>query len=126
MTSFAGAALLVVGFVGLCRLFGLIQKSTTVIDVAKLALTDLRNPGLDDDTKEIALQRYAKRLFGLFLVLTLGGAGALFLPLGCIWLLEQLGVLSFDAVIDTTLSWEFLLATTLLALVIFWIVRKRQ
>jgi hypothetical protein len=124
MMSLAGATLLVIGFVVLSKIFGLIQKSTAVIDVAKLALTDLRNPGLDDDAKEIALQRHAKRLFGLFLLLTLGGAAALFLPVGLIWLLEQLGLLSFNAVIDTTLSWEFLLASTLLALAILWIARK--
>jgi hypothetical protein len=125
MMSLAGATLLVVGFILLSKAFGLIQKSTAVVDVAKLALADLRNSGLDDDAKEIALQRHAKRLFGLFLLLTLGGAAALFLPVGSVWLLEQFGLLSFNAVIDMTLSWKFLLASTLLAIAVLWIVRRR-
>ena len=125
MIAFTGAAFLVVGFIALIKIFGLVEKSTDVINIAKLAYADFQNQSLNDDAKEAALQRYAKRLFALFFLITLGGAAALALPMGLIWLLEQMDVLSLNAVIITALSWEFLLASTALAIVIFWITRER-
>jgi hypothetical protein len=125
MIAFTGAAFLVVGFIALIKIFGLVEKSIDVINIAKLAYADFQNQSLNDDAKEAALQRYAKRLFALFFLITLGGAAALALPMGLIWLLEQMGVLSLNAVIITALSWEFLLASTALAIVVFWITRER-
>jgi hypothetical protein len=123
--SFAGAILLVAGFITLIKIFGLFKKSTDAITVAKLAYADFQNPRLSDDAKEVALQRHAKKLFSLFFLITFGSAAALALPVGFIWLLEQINMLSLNAVIATTLSWEFLLVSTILTAVVFWIVRKR-
>ena len=125
MIVFTGAALLVIGFIALIKIFGLVEKSIDVINLARLAYADLQNPALNDDAKEVALQSHAKRLFTLFLLITLGGAAALALPMGLIWLLEQMDVLSLNAVISAALSWKFLLAGTVLAIIVFRITRKR-
>lgn len=125
MIVFTGAALLVIGFIALIKIFGLVEKSIDVINLARLAYADLHNPALNDDAKEVALQSHAKRLFVLFLLITLGGAAALALPMGLIWLLEQMDVLSLNAVISAALSWKFLLAGTVLAIVVFRITRER-
>lgn len=125
MIVFTGAALLVIGFIALIKIFGLVEKSIDVINLARLAYADLQNPALNDDAKEVALQSHAKRLFVLFLLITLGGAAALALPMGLIWLLEQMDVLSLNAVISAALSWKFLLAGTVLAIVVFRITRER-
>ena len=109
--SLAGAIFLVVGFVALVRIFGLIRKCGDVFDLVKSSLAVLRNPSLDDDAKESALRSYATRLFSLFLFLTLGAALALALPAAVIWILDVLQVVSLRAVIDVTLSWQFLLGT---------------
>jgi uncharacterized oligopeptide transporter (OPT) family protein len=123
--SLAGAIFLVVGFVALVRMFGLIKKCGEVLDLVKSSLAVLRNPSLDDDAKEGALQSHAKQLFSLFLLLTLGAALALALPAGMIWILDVLQVLSLRAVIEVTLSWQFLLGSTLFGVVAWRLTRKR-
>lgn len=123
--SFVGAALLVAGFIVLVKIFGLLKKSTEAITVAKRAYADFQNPHLSDDAKEVALQGYAKKLFLLFFLITLGSIAALALPIGLLWLLEQINILSLNAVMTTALSWQFLLISTALGTVIFWIARKR-
>jgi hypothetical protein len=120
MIAFAGAVFLAVSFIVLIKIFGLVEKSTDVVHVTKLAFADLRNPDLDEEVKELALQRHAKQLFTLFFLLTLGSAASLALPMGLIWLLEQIRVLSLTAVMTTLLSWEFLLASAVVA-ALFWI-----
>jgi len=122
--SLAGALFLVVGFVVLVRKFGLVQKSGDVFGLVKSTLEVLRNPSLDDAAKESALQSHAKQLFSLFLLLTVGAAAALALPTGVIWLLDLLRVLSLRSVIEVTLSWPFLIGTTLLAIVAWRLTRK--
>jgi hypothetical protein len=123
--ALAGALFLVVGFVLLVRAFGLIAKCGDVLDLVQSSLGVLREPSLDDDARERALQSHAKRLFALFFLLTAGAALALALPAALIWVLDALGLVSFDAVVDMTLSWQFLLATTLVGTAAWWLMRRR-
>ena len=108
------------GFVAIIYALKLIPRGIEVVTVSNRALADLRNRELDDYAKEVAMQSHAKRLFALFLLLLFGGALALILPLGIIYLLEVGGILSFQAVIDTTISWEFLVPTTVVSLIVLW------
>ena len=98
--ALAGAIFLVVGFVALVKAFGLLGKCGEVLDLARTSLAVLRNPSLDDDAKESALQSYAAKLFLLFLLLTAGAALALVLPAGLIWVLDLLHVVSLRAVLE--------------------------
>ncbi|MDH3947336.1 MAG: hypothetical protein OEU74_00080 [Gammaproteobacteria bacterium] len=125
MMTFAGVAILVAGFVVLVKIFGLVEKSTEVFSVSRLALSDIQNPDLDDEAKEAAIQKHAKRLIGLFFLLTIGGAAALALPAGLLFLLERMGLLSLSAVIAVTLSWEFLLASSVLIIAIILLAKNR-
>lgn len=119
MMALFGAVILVAGFIIVIKWLKLVEKSLEVIQIAKSALTDLQNPQLHDDAKEVALQKHAKQLFILFFLLTLGGLAALMLPAGLVWLLDQVGILSFNAVMAMILSWPFILASTVLVLIIF-------
>jgi hypothetical protein len=123
--ALAGAIFLVVGFVALVRMFRLMKKCGDVFDLVKSSLAVFRNPALDDDAKESALQSYARQLFALFLFLTLGAALALALPAGVIWILDVLQVVSLRAVIEVTLSWQFLLGSTLFGVLAWRLTRKR-
>ena len=125
MMTFVGVTILVAGFVVLVRIFGLVEKSGEVFKISKLALSDIQNPGLDDDAKEVALQQHAKRLFSLFFLLTVGGAAALALPAGLLFLLEKMDLLSLNAVMTVTLSWEFLLASSVLIIAIILGAKKQ-
>lgn len=122
--TYVGVAILVAGFVVLIKIFGLVEKSREVFTVSKFALSDIQNPELNDDAKEVALQQHAKRLFTLFFLLTVGGAAALALPAGLLFLLEQAGLLSFSDVIAVTLSWEFLLASSVLIIAVILLAKK--
>ena len=122
--ALAGAIFLVVGFVALVRMFGLIKKCGDVFELVKSSLAVLRNPALDDDAKESALQSHATRLFSLFLFLTLGAALALGLPAGMIWILDVLHVVSLRAVIEVALSWQFLLGSTLFGVLAWRLTHK--
>ena len=123
--ALAGAIFLVVGFVALVKAFGLVRKCGEVLDVARSSLAVLRNPALDDDAKESALQSNAVKLFSLFVLLTAGAALALALPAGLIWVLDVLQVVSLRAVLEVTLSWQFLLASTVIGLVAWRLMHRR-
>jgi len=125
MTALAGATVLAAGFLLLVRLFRVVERSGEAVATARLALSDFRHPGLDDDAKEVALQRHARRLFALFAAITLGGAAAIGLPAVLVWLLGQSGLVSFDAVLATALSWPFILGGTGLGIAAFALMRRR-
>lgn len=125
MTAWLGALLLVVGFAILCKLFGLLPGTRRVVSVARQSLTVLGDATLTDEAKEKALQAHALHLFRLFGLLAVGGAAALALPLAGLWGADRYGVVSWDAVLATTLSWPFLLISGGAALVVLgW--RGRQ
>lgn len=124
MISFAAVIFLIMGFILLIRSFGLVEKSIDVVNISKAAFADVRNPSLNDDAKEQVLQRHAKRLFALFFLLTLGGAAALLVPVGLIWILDQMGVISLRAVMRAALSWQMLLLGTAFGIAALWWGRK--
>ncbi len=71
------------------------------------------------------MQRHARRLFVLFFLLTAGAAAALLLPVGLIWLLGTVGVFSYEGVLAMLLSWQFLLATTVVAVIVIRLKARR-
>lgn len=117
MISYIGATIIVVGFIVCIKLFKLVELALDVIRISKLSASDIRNPDMDDDTKEAALQAHAIKLFKLFFLLTLGGAAALLIPTALVWLLELMDVVSLDEVFKAALSWEFIVASTVLTII---------
>ena len=115
MIPYIGAAIIVVGFIICMRLFKLVEMSLDVISISKMAVADVQNSEMDDDAKELALQAGAIKLFKLFFLLTLGGALALITPTALVWSLELMHVLTLEAVFNAALSWEFIVASTILA-----------
>jgi len=116
MIRWIGAAFLVVGLVVLARMFGLVQKSGDVVTASRRSLGVIRSPSLSDEEKEAALKSDAGQLFRLFFILAFGGAGAVLLPVGVLWLCDQLGLLSLASVYDTVLSPAFLIVSCLVAI----------
>ncbi len=109
-----GASILVIGFILCMKLFGLVEKANKVLILSQDSMAVLRNTDMEDAAKETAMQTNALKLFGLFFTLTLGCAAALGLPIALVWLLSLADIMPFDSVIIFTLSWKFLLASTLL------------
>ena len=120
MSQWLGAIILVVGFVVIIQLLGLAQKSQYVIRIALHSMKIISSSRLSDEQKESKLQKNSRRLFGLFFVIALSAAIAIVVPLGILWLAERLGWLSVAAALETTVSPIFLIASTLLAIAIFY------
>jgi hypothetical protein len=116
--EYAGAIFLVTGFIVILKIFRVVDKSTRVIEISRQSVADLRSVDLDDDAKESAMQNHAKQLFGLFLLITIGGIAAVFLPIAVIWGLDRLQLVSIDAILSVTLSWPFIIATTSLICIV--------
>ncbi|AGF78518.1 hypothetical protein UWK_01968 [Desulfocapsa sulfexigens DSM 10523] len=125
MSTLVGAIILVVGFIILLKGLRLVDNSLKVLAIAKEAASVMQNSTLDDRQKEQALQKHAIKLFSLFILIFFSSAAAIGLPVGLIWLLEQTGVLSMMAVIYFTLTWQFILASTVFVYVILWLFRKK-
>ena len=114
MSQWIGAVILVAGFVSLFQILGLVKKSRDVVRVANQSLDIIRSPRLRDEEKEVQLQKNSQKLFASFFILAFGGAIAVFLPLGVLWLGDRIGWLSLSSVLETTLSPTFLIASSIL------------
>lgn len=120
MSQWIGALILVVGFVSLFQILGLVKKSQDVVRIARNSLNIIRSTRLSDEQKESKLQKNSQKLFGLFFILASGGAIAIGLPLGVLWVGDRLGWLSLSVTLDTTLSPVFLIASSIFAMVLLW------
>ena len=125
MTHWIGAALFVVSFLILVQRFKLVEKSRETTVVAGRSLEVIRSSKLSEEEKESLLQKNSKNLFGLFFILAFGGIASVLLPLGLLWLCEQLGWLSLDILFDTLLSPVFLIIGSILAVIAFFL-KPRQ
>lgn len=110
LPAWIGAGFIVIGFGWLLARLGLVEIARNVGARSRESMAVMTNAALDDDAKEAAMQAAAKAMFGLFLKLTAGLALALLLPMALVWLVAKTGVVSFDHVIEVSLTWPFLLA----------------
>lgn len=118
-----GGIIIAAGFVFCLKLFGVIERSRKVIEVSKSSLAVVRDTNLTDLQKEKTLQTNAKELLLSFILITAGSAAALIVSFGIIWLMELAGLLTVNEVIELTLSLEFIAASIILSVAIFWIIR---
>jgi len=125
MIHWIGAAFLVVCFVVLVRIFGLVEKSKLVVSIARRSLGVIRSTSQDDKAKEVALQRDAMQLFGMFFILSFGGAAAVLLPMGLVWLGGLLGFISLESVLEVALSPVFLIISGVFAIFVLCLGQKR-
>ena len=118
MSHWLGAIALVIGFVVLFQLLGLGKNSGDVIRLSRYSMKIISSSRLSDEQKESRLQRNSQKLFGLFFILAVKLAIAIFIPLAILWLGDRLGVLSLSAVLDTTISPVFIVVSSILAIAI--------
>jgi hypothetical protein len=119
MISWIGSAFLVLGFVFLLRLFGMVDKSGYAVSIARRSFRVICSSALSDEAKEAALQKDAKELLRLFLVLAFGGAAALLIPTGLLWVCDRLEWISLESVFSAAVSPVFLITSGALALLVF-------
>ena len=111
-----GVVFLVLAFAVLLRQFAVVEKSGEVFAVSRHSLAVIRSRELNDESKEKAIQHDAKQMFRLFFVLTVRGAAALLLPVGVLWVADQLGWISLSRILDTAASPACLIGGGIVAL----------
>jgi len=124
MTSFLGAVLLVAGMVALIKVSGLFPRALQAVRASRGAFGVMNDPELTDERKESLLQEYSLSLLKSFLDLSIRGAAAIAIPVGLLWALEWVGVVSLKAVLALTLSWPFLLGGVLAGIATFWLLES--
>lgn len=124
--SFVGAVILVIGFLILIKYLKVIEKSSKVLGIAKQSIIIIKDSESSDLQKEIAMQKYAKELLVLFLVISAGSILALAIPFGVVWLLELAGLLSIQSVITTTFSWEFIVGSLFISIIVIWLMSRKN
>lgn len=110
----------VIGFAGLLKALGLVQRAHEVNTRAKECMRVFRDPDLKDRQKENALQEQSKQLGKLLFILAGGSLLAIGVPMAGVWLLEQLGLSSVSAVWNVLEHPNFLLST-FIAGTLLWI-----
>lgn len=118
------AVAVVVSFGGIVMWLGLTKRVREVGTRAKECLDVLRDPTLDDDTKERTLRRQSLHLFSLSGVLGGGTLLAMSAPLLAVWLLDRARVASFGAVLSVLERTDFLIAVTVVGLIAYLVVRR--
>lgn len=118
------ALAVVVSFATILMRLGLTARVRETAARAKACLDALRDPTLDDDSKETTLKRESVRLFALSGVLAGGTLLALAVPLLGVWLLDRAGVASFDSVLSILGRVDFLIAVTAGGLVLGLVMRR--
>lgn len=122
--TYVGAYFVVIGFVLLMYKFKLIDRSIEVISNTKEALNVLRDNELDDENKEKILQRSAIRMFSLLAILIFGSIISLSLPLFIVWLVSEFQIFTFNGVLNTLVQWKFIGYSTLIGILMYFVVRK--
>ena len=123
--SLLGAVFIVIGFAAIAYLLRLPKYAGEVFTKVNSAMLALRDPDLGDDQKEKLLQQYAIRMFALLGILTGGSVLALTVPLGLVWTLGLVQIMSFDGVLETLVQWEFIVGTCVIGLVAYRYIRPR-
>lgn len=124
--SLIAACLIVVGFVIIFKVLRLPYQVSQMGKLARGSLSVMADVSMEDEDKEKRMQKMALQLFALFFTITVSAFASLFLPVGGVWLADQQGLVSFDAVLDMTLSWEFILGTTVVGTGLYFLLRKKQ
>lgn len=126
MISVIAATAWIAGFSLLLTIFGVVGKAIEVTAISRQALTDFQDKNMSDEDKESAFQGYAKRLFVHFFFISVGSAAAFALPGGALWLLGKTQWFSFEALIATATSWQFLIVSTVVVSAVIVITVRRK
>jgi len=121
-----GGLIVVFGFLGLAKVFRLLERNLKVIEISRLSASIIGDNSLDDLQKEKALQKNAQKLLVLFLIIVGASIVSLGIPLGVIWLLDAINLLSFTGVVRTMTSTWFILTGIGISLIYFYLKRGKK
>lgn len=118
--SYVAIALAIVLFCWSLRMLGLVPASREVVSTARRAAAVIKAPELSDREKEAQTRAAAIRLFALFGTITLRAAVALAVPVLVIMLLGLTDIVAAPDVIEASMSWPVVVASTIAATLVLW------
>ncbi len=121
-----GASFLVIGFLILFRILNLMAQARNALSLSRLSLFEISRRDIDDDEKEQNLRRHSLSLIKAIAGLLLGTSMAAGLPVVILWGLDRVGLISLEATMLMASSWPFLLTATVITIIYFWLVFRRQ
>ncbi|GAB4394462.1 MAG: hypothetical protein Tsb0032_19840 [Kiloniellaceae bacterium] len=95
---------------------GMPRIGAEVLAVARGAVTTLRDPRLDDDARETAVQRAALRLFAAFFSILARSILTLLLSFAPIWLADTTRLAAQGEVLVYLSRWDIILVITIVML----------
>jgi hypothetical protein len=126
VVSLAGAVFIVVAAVWLALALKAPAHVREALIVSRQGMAALQDRALSDDDKEALMQKQSLQLFRLFFLILAVFAVAIGAPVVVLWGLGELGVLSFDEVIRTSISVKFLVGCTVIGTLLAFAVRARR
>jgi hypothetical protein len=124
--TWVAALFIVVAFLVLAWVLRVQAHAAEVMQRSRRAVAAMRDASLSEREKERSMREQARRLFVLFVILTASGVIALLVPIGLLAALEAMGLLDLGKVMETALSWEFLVVVSLIGIVWFFLIRSRR
>jgi hypothetical protein len=103
-------------FIGALWFLGIARAGAGVLATARGALAVLRDPALDDDAREAAVQRAALSLFAAFFSILGRSLLALAISFLPVWLAGLAGLTSHDAVLSFLARWDVIALASLATL----------
>lgn len=126
MISWLAASFIVIGFLILIKVLFVVDNSLKVIHIAAEAAAVVTNKELDDLSKEKQLQSASIQLLKMFVLILAGSIAAVGIPAGLVYLVNSLGVGSWDQTMTTTLSWPFITASTVVGCAAFYFMKGKS
>jgi hypothetical protein len=116
----------VAAFAGIAERARLPAHVRDAVQRARESYAVVSDRSLTDDQKERRLREETPRLMALLGRIVFGSLLALALPLGVLWALDRIGLISLPDVLDVLVRVDFLLVVSALGILAFWTVRRRH
>jgi hypothetical protein len=118
--SYVAIAIAILLFCWSLRTLGLVPASLEVVSTARRAAAVIKAPDLSDREKEAQTRAAAIRLFVLFGTIALKTVVALAVPVLAIVLLGLTDIVAMPDVIEASMSWPVIAASTIAAALVLW------
>jgi len=102
------------------QLVRIVPAARRAIAIAQGALGAMRDPALNDDAREKAVQRASIALFGAFGSILLRSLLALAAAVAPIWLADQVGWAQTESVVDLLSRWDIIVGASVLICGLFY------
>ena len=107
------ALLSVAAFLAAFGLSGIVRVALSAVEIARHAVSVMRDDAFDDDAREAAVQAASLRLLRVFFSIAVRSVLVLLVSVAPIWGAEQAGIAEGEDVIALLSRWDVILGSTI-------------